>query len=65
MRTASSAESKLITDSTGPKISSRAIFIALLTPSNTVGATNTPPVSASTRPPPQRSWAPSAWPAAM
>ncbi|MCY1461595.1 hypothetical protein D3C76_1019580 [compost metagenome] len=36
---ASSALSNAMTDSTGPKISSWAIFIALLTPSKIVGST--------------------------
>ena len=39
MRTASASSLKRITDSTGPKISSRAIFMSLRTPSNTVGST--------------------------
>ena len=36
--TASSGVRKVSTDSTGPKISSRAIRMAWLTPENTVGA---------------------------
>jgi len=39
MAMASSAVSKVITDSTGPKISSWAIFMALVTPSKMVGST--------------------------
>ncbi|MCY1466534.1 hypothetical protein D9M71_848680 [compost metagenome] len=39
MLIASSVESKVMTDSTGPKISSWAIFMALVTPSKMVGST--------------------------
>ncbi|MNV58534.1 hypothetical protein D3C71_1509140 [compost metagenome] len=63
--TASSALSKVITDSTGPKISSWAIFIALLTPSKIVGSTYVPPVSCRMRLPPATSLAPSVWPDSM
>jgi hypothetical protein len=57
MRIASSAVSKAIADSTGPKISSRAMLIEGCTPAQTVGATKRPR-SVMSRLPPSRSVAP-------
>jgi hypothetical protein len=51
-----------MTASTGPKISSCAIFMLFFTPSNTVGATYCPPVSCSARQPPATQRAPSSTP---
>ena len=55
------------TESTGPKISSRAIVMSWVTPAKTVGSMKQPPASAGSAggPPPATSRAPSAWPRAM
>src|SRR6266404_277960 len=60
---ASASSSKGITDSTGPKISSRAMLMSLDTSANSVGATKLPCASSSppARPPPHTRRAPSSW----
>ena len=63
IRIASSSSVNGITDSTGPKISSRAMVMSLDTSANRVGVTKFPAASSpSPRVPPQTSRAPSAWP---
>ena len=57
IRMASSSPEKVSIDSTGPKISSRAIDISGVTPENTVGWKNLP-VTPGSRPPPVSSSAP-------
>ena len=62
----SSTERNGITESTGPKISSRAIVIEFVTPSKMVGSTKKPlPLPTWARPPPATTWAPSRLPASM
>ena len=63
---ASSSSVNGMTDSTGPKISSRAMVMSLCTSVNRVGATKLPAArSPSPRVPPQTSRAPSSWPVPM
>ena len=63
--TASASVSNSITESTGPKISSRATLMSLRTPSKIVGGTNQPPVSCRIRSPPVTTRAPSSRPIPM
>ena len=66
IRTASSSSLNGITDSTGPKISSRAMLMSLDTSVNSVGVTKLPSASSpELRVPPQTSRAPSACPCSI
>ena len=66
IRTASSSSPNGMTDSTGPKISSRAMLMSLDTSANSVGATKLPTArSPSARLPPHTSRAPSSCPRAI
>ena len=66
IRIASSSSANGITDSTGPKISSRAMLMSFDTSVNSVGATKLPAASSpSLRVPPQTSRAPSALPVSI
>ena len=66
-RIASSSESNGITDTTGPKISSRAIRISFVTPSKTVGMRKAPSASSGSEggSPPTTTVAPSPIPISM
>src|SRR5499427_434979 len=57
---ACSAEPTSMTGTTGPNVSSRAISIAVVTPSSTVGSANSAVRNPAARPPPQHTLAPSA-----